>query len=139
MGREDDIYYQRKRDICIYLFNQYKDKITLDSMVKDLHYSKRNIERTINEQLDAGLCQAVNAIRLHKTIEQYIKHKTPIYKSAQQNGFPDRRLLFKWWNRWMTIPLDHQQINKSTIDQHMSTEYKELTENIFSCIDDNVD
>jgi len=138
MSNSDNIIVKRKRDICIFIWNNYMKKITLTDLSKALSLSERTCQRLIHDHLQTKLNLLLNAVRFYKTIEYYQRHGGNIVHCAIENGFQDRQVFRQWWKRWVNTPINHQNIDYEKIKTELSDEYNELIEKILSLIPDNI-
>lgn len=138
MGNSESIIFERKRDICIFIRNNFTKKITLTDLSNALSMSERSCERTIHDHLQTKFHILLNAVRFYKTIEFYELRGGTIVHSAIENGFSDRQVFRNWWNRWMNIPLDHNVIDSGKINKELNSEYNEIIGKILLLIPDNM-
>jgi len=134
MDNPDITKYNRRRDFCIFIWNNYSKPLTLKDTGKAIHTSERTIERCILDHFQAGFKEVLNAVRFHKTIKHHAQHGGNIAHSALENGFSDRQTFLRWWNRWMNIPLNHQKLDNETITRGLRKDYKNLIKRIQSFI-----
>jgi len=137
MGNSENTLYIRKQKICLYVWRNYNNDISLKKLSQELHLSERTCERVIHDHLHSRLKDLINAVRLYKTIDHYQHHNEDIIKSAIANGFTDRRNFQRWWNKWMNTQLDHVQLETTSILRNMKSEYKALINTVISCIPEN--
>ncbi len=85
------------REIIVYINNNYRNKITLESLAKDLGYSKSHISHVINAGLNANLSTYLNRVRLQKFIEQLslAKSKKKVITLAFQCGFDSLQTFYR--------------------------------------------
>ena len=138
MGDNENIFIIRKRDICIFIWNNYTQQLKLSRISQSLSISERSCERIIHDHLHTTVKYLINAVRFYKTIEHYERVGGNIVQAAIENGFSDRQNFNTWWNRLMKVPFDHQNFDAREIKKEASSEYTELIEKILAVIPENL-
>ncbi len=134
MDNLENIHQRRRRDLCIFIWENYENQLTLKDIANALSISERTCERVIHDHLHSRLKDLINAVRFYKTIDHYEYHKGNLIKSAMDNGFTDRRNFQNWWTKWMNIPLNHAEVENNSLMNNMESEYKELIDTIMPAI-----
>ncbi len=85
------------REIIVYVNNNFRENITLDSLAKALGYSKSHISHVINEGLNASLTGYLNRVRLQKFVENLhlIKDKEKTITLAFDCGFSSVQTFYR--------------------------------------------
>ncbi len=70
MGDHQNIFIDRKRDICIFIWYNYTQQLKLPRISQFLSLSERSCERIVDDHLHTTFKYLINAIRFYKTIER---------------------------------------------------------------------
>lgn len=110
------------REIVMYINNNFRKKISLDTLSRDLGYSKSHISHVFNEELKVNLSEYVNSVRVKKFVEQLqlVKDKEKTISLALDSGFSSLQTFYRAFKKeYDTTPYDYYKKNYKQ-NQHFS-------------------
>ena len=74
-------------EIINYCNTRYKEKLSLESMERDLHISKYYISHVINEKIGKGFNEYVNSIRINEACRLLLESELTVKEISEKVGF----------------------------------------------------
>ena len=87
----DEFNYGTFEKICNYCIRNYRNKITLDVLSKELHLSNQRISHIFNRHMGMTLPQYINFLRISEACHQLTKTSDAITKISEDVGFEGLR------------------------------------------------
>lgn len=104
---ETETYHDSVRDILFYCFENYKDNLTLDTLVRDLHLSKYYISHIFANRLNTSFPDLINGLRIESACRR-LDNGCDITDAAFESGFSSIRSFNRNFKRIMgTTPTEY--------------------------------
>ncbi len=84
-------YYDRYREVMVYMEEHYSEPLTLDEIAGLLHLSKEHISREFRSYVGEGFREHLTNIRLINAQKDLLGTDLPLIDIAIKNGFPNLR------------------------------------------------
>lgn len=98
-----------------YCINNYRNKITLETLSKELHLSTQRISHIFNQNMRISIPQYVNALRISEACRLLIETKEPIVQIYSAVGFGSLTTFNREFYRIMKLtPRDFRNKNVKT-------------------------
>lgn len=97
-------YYDRYRQIMVYMEEHYQEPLTLDEIAELLHLSKEHISREFRSYVGEGFREHLTNIRLINAQKDLLGSDLPLIDIAIKNGFPNLRAYNHAFRKYYDIP-----------------------------------
>lgn len=91
---EEFLYLNRSksdiiRNTIVYMNNNYKNKIDLNSIANEIHVNPQYLSRVFKKEIGMGCTDYINLLRVNQAREMLVETSYPAYRIACDAGFSD--------------------------------------------------